>query len=327
MYINYIVCSNCDYESEMGDFVEYRYKNVAKSIYPIIKYGWCNDCKRFVNIQMGISVNTIDTEMRDLQNCLNKYKHKLFKTNSVKSNIKNIEEKINELSILKSLIKGSHTVSSCTRCNGINIVFKDVEKQLWCCPKCHIGQLGIKKSDISLFIKPKTEYIIPNQKERTISYFTDKSMMCSLDLINNTGIYYAHLQSQELIEVLSRKASLINRFSLIYAFLKCIYKVKINQTNYWKTIEDNLLGAGIISSKESENLLSIFNKMVDFYVDEIEVEMNCSVFMPTFIISALRNPEEEIEEIRKQEEKINPVDAITEWKIISDTINAYFKYK
>ena len=100
---------------------------------------------------------------------------------------------------------------------------------------------------------------------------------------------------------------------------------------------------GKITPKEKEHAVCRFDERYKYFVDEIDIEMRCSSFLPMALIYTLRHPDEvptrdsckvgAIEAIIHYEVgnlsyevrcKVGAIEAIIHWNIILEVIAQYF---
>lgn len=321
----FATCSHCDYHEEYNPCETiYHYIGLSKNNkYPSVHNAWCNDCKKFVPVQMGINIKLLQAKLNTLEYELKRKNGKLIKLSKTKLAIKELEKNIAQLSELKSILGNDSTITSCIECNGTNIVFKDISTQVWLCPKCRKGYLILKEEKDDILIRLGETYIKPIKFDGDISKLVDKFIMCSIDILNNTGLYYSSLKDQNLIKVLTRATSMIDRLSLIFAYLKCVQKKNIPKESLILSLTENLIETGVIKNDVKNHVIYRFDKRIEYFINEIDIEMNCSAVIPTALIDTLRHPQDPP---TTKITGVNPIDAINEWKIITDTIKAYFNH-
>ena len=155
--------------------------------------------------------------------------------------------------------------------------------------------------------------------------FAKKAADCTKDLIICESAYYKKLGSKELSLTLAKPASIIiDRFALIYAVVSVMLQQTIHKETYALQIIDSLVKSGIITSEAEDYATYRFDERAKYFVDEIEIEMGCSHFMPTALIYTLRHPNESP---TREINKIEPVDALMQWHIILKAIKQHFNDK
>lgn len=329
MNIKYIAkCTHCDYSIEYKPDTgeDYYYHGLShNSKYPKIDYAWCNQCNKFVPVQLGINMK----EQKDLIKVLYKelidLEKKFLKTSET---IKKIElTKINlfDAVILNSLTDGCDTETSCVICGSSNIVFKDIENQVWQCPKCRSGFLKLVKEndDEDLLFRRGEKFIYPVKINRNIDdYLVPKVILCCMDILDNESIFYLMSNNIQMLDVLNKNISFIDRISLVYAVLVTIFKIKIPKESFVSDVSHELITSSIITNDINHFVSERFYQKIEFFKSEIEVELQCSSFIPSAIIKTLENPS--LPSTRSII-GIDPIEVLKHWKIISDTILGYFK--
>lgn len=148
-----------------------------------------------------------------------------------------------------------------------------------------------------------------------------KTINCTKDIIANENAYYQKVGSKELAFILAKPTSIIDRFALIYAVVSVMLGKTIHKEIYALQLIDNMIKSGIITSKVEDYAVYRFDERAKYFVDEIEIGMKCSSFIPTALIYTLRHPRE----IPTRDiNKITPVEALIQWNIILKVIKQYF---
>lgn len=332
MNYNYISeCTNCDFSIDYRPYwVNYHYQGLSReSEYPKIDFAWCNNCRKFTPVQLGFKISEIKEKQTSTNEKIVTLKRKLIKTSSIRNEIEDLKVIANDVKTIINLTEGYDTLSSCCECGSSDIVFKDIEHQMWRCPKCRIGLLKLKKEidEEDILYRLGEEFITPVKFDWHIEdYISYKAFCCSFDIINNECVYYLYVSRHKIgIKKLYDNyiLTLIDRLSIIYAVLIKIMGLKIREDIFIQNMISSLKSAKIIDAIDDINL--IINRLknkIDFFVSEIEIELGCSMFLPIAIITTLENPDKTpTREISAND----PFETLKHWKVVSDTIHAYFK--
>ena len=328
MNINYIAkCTHCDYSIEYKPDTgeDYYYHGLSKnSKYPKMEFAWCNQCNKFVPIQLGINMK----EQRDLIKVLYEelidLEKKFIKTFDTRKKIEITKSNLFDAVILNSLTDGCDTENSCILCGSSNIVFKDIENQVWLCPKCQVGFLKLVKEndDEDILYRRGEKFIYPLKRNRSIdNYFVPKVILCCMDILNNESIFYRMSNKIRMLDTLNKYIFFIDRISLIYAVLFSILKIKINKELFVSDVLDELIASDIITNEMKRSVSARFYQKIEFFKSEIDIELQCTSFIPSAIIKTLENPS--LPSTRNII-GIDPIEVLKHWKIIIDTIKGYF---
>lgn len=332
MSINYIAkCTHCDYTVDYKpDMCEdYRYHGLSKhSKYPKIEYAWCSQCNKFVPVQLGINMQKQKELIKVLYDELIDLEKKVFKTADTKIKIELTKTSLFDTVILNSITDGYDTQTSCVLCGNRDVVFKDIENQIWRCPKCKVGFLTLTTEndddDDDILYRRGEKIIYPVKKNSHVNdYVIPKVVLCSLDILNNESIFYRMSDNTKMLAVLNKNTSFIDRIALTYAVLVTLLKFKILKESFVLDVLDELTTSEIVTEDIKHLVMARFNEKIEFFKSEIEIELQCSSFIPSAIIKTLENPS--LPSTRNIT-GINPIEALKHWKIISDTIQGHFKY-
>lgn len=330
MRTNYIAkCTNCDYvvDYRPDNGVDYYYHGLSKhSKYPKIEYAWCSQCNKFVPVQLGINIHKQKELIKTLYDELISLEKKVFKTADTRIEIELAKANLFDTVILNSLTDGCDTQTSCVLCGNRNVVFKDIENQIWCCPKCKVGILTLSKEyddDDNLYRRGK-KFIYPVKKTCHINdYVIPKVILCGLDILNNEGIYYRVSDNTKMLATLNRNTSFIDRISLTYAVLVTLLKFNIPKEQFVLDVLEELITLKIVTDGVKHLVVERFDERIEFFLSEIEIELKCSSFIPSAIIKTLENP---TLPPTRNIMGISQIEVLKHRKIISDTIYGYFKY-
>ena len=149
----------------------------------------------------------------------------------------------------------------------------------------------------------------------------NKTMNCSVDMISAETAYCQMKGLKDLTPSITKPAAIIDRWALIFAVLSVMFKNDIYKRIYALELIDTMIKYGPLTPKEKDGAICRFEERYKYFADEIEVEMQCSFFMPTALIYTLRHPDEKP---TRDASKVGPVDAITQWGIILKVIKQYF---
>lgn len=331
MGINYIAkCTHCDYEVDYKPdmCIDYRYHGLSKhSKYPKIEYAWCSQCNKFVPVQLGINMQEQKELIKVLYDNLIDLEKKVFKTADIRIKIELTKTNLFDTVILNSLTDGYDTQTSCAICGNRDVVFKDIEKQVWRCPKCKIGFLKLthqQDDDDDILYRRGEKFISPIKRNSHINdYIIPKVILCSLDILNNENLFYYMTNNKNMLAVLSKNTSFIDRIALTYATLITLLKFKIPKEQFVLDVLDELIASDIVLEDIKHLVVARFDEKIEFFKSEIEIELQCSSFIPSAIIKTLENPSFPS---TRNITGIDPIESLKHWKIISDTIQGYFKY-
>lgn len=322
-YIYMAKCSRCeystDYKPDMGE--NYYYRGLSKhSKYPLIRYAWCNDCRKFVPVQLGINAELTKSAIQSHYKNLLELEKSIIKPVKTRIEIELTKNKLFDAVILNALTGGIDTHTSCVLCGSYNVVFKDIENQIWRCPKCKTGFLVLEKEndDDDVLLRRGEKIIVPR------SHFYDiipKIVHCAIDMISNEGVYYGLRSNAEMLSVLTRKTSYIDRIALIYAILVMLLNKQIPKEPFVLDIIEHLSGIEFVERDIKHLIVARLDERIEYFKSEIEIELECSAFIPSAIIKTLMNP---TQPPTRTITGINPLEAINHWKIIIDTTYGYF---
>lgn len=274
----YAKCSHCGTEFDIGGyFYNYFYPQLTHySRYPKIKVGWCSECKEFVDVQMGINYSDIYNEGKRINEELNSLSKKWIKTNSVKEKIRMLSKEQFECNVILEMLNGRDSLCSCTKCGGINISIKDLEKHPTVCPKCNIGILEVetRKDDILFRLGDKVlSPVFPNG-----DLYVDMMQVynCANAMFFNEYYYWRSIgQKAKFYNIENYACSMINRNAYVFALLLKHKKIRFNRSEiadvfykyFWKdaTADDD---------KEKFNKMFSFD--LKFYDDELYVKIKAN---------------------------------------------------
>lgn len=325
MNLEYIAkCTRCDFSVELyPNNYNYRYPGIRILPFPKISYSWCRDCNKFVPIQNGINLEEIRSLQSKLYHDLLNLEVLYIKSKAQKEKIQSLKNQLKETIALEALIDNHSTEATCIECGGNNLVYKDIEHQIWGCPKCRFGFLKLHQENNDIFYRKCDKIIYPQLTRRNYeqTLLVHRIVFCCIDLINNEGIYYRLSKNSDNINSLTKTTSFIDRTCLIYSVLSQLFKMSISKEEFAIDIIDYLVSSDIISNETKDFFANRFNERIKYFKAEIELEQNCSAFIPTAIIKTLREPEKEP---THNIVGIDVIDAMQHWKVIIDTISAYF---
>lgn len=165
------------------------------------------------------------------------------------------------------------------------------------------------------------EQLIDNNNDETELGIIKKAIDCAKDMIVAENSYYQKIGSKDLALTLAKPTAIIDRFALIYAVVSVMLGKTIHKEFYALQLIDTMVKSGIITSEIEDTATFRFDERAKYFADEIEIEMQCSSFMPTALIYTLRHPSEVP---TKAINKVTPVDALIQWNIILKVIKQYF---
>lgn len=325
-YIHKAKCSRCDYISDYrpDTGIDYHYRGVSTfSEYHKTVYAWCNDCKQFAPVQLGIDYSAIQEAISEHYNKLIGLEKSIVKTASKRNEIEWTKTKLFDTVIINSLINRSDTHTSCILCGSYNVVFKDLEGQIWRCPKCKMGflTLTIEEHDEDILYRRGEKFIIPN---RNYCNTIPKIVNCGIDIINNESIFFLIRKNEKMLETLMEKTSYLDRMALTYAILVTLFHYNKSKDVFVLDIMDMLSDMDFITDDDRVVVRDRFYDKIDYFKSEIEIELNCSAFIPSAIITTLMNPSSPS---TRNITGTDPIEAIAHWKIIMDTVRGYFLHE
>ena len=249
----------------------------------------------------------------------------IFKTNNCKKQILSVKEKLNDSIILQALIDNKSSHSTCIECGGNNLVYKNIESEIWLCPKCKLGHFVLEKDDDDAIYRLSEKIIYPqlNNKDEIDNrcLFLTKITLCSIDIMNNENVYYRLSKNIQAIHNLSNNYIILDRISLVYSILVELQNIPIDKTDFISDIIDYLIYSEIISEDQQDLVAKRINERIKFFLTEIKTEKHCSDFIPFNIIYSIQNPQSPITHGFTD---IDLIDTLGHWKIITDTVRAYF---
>ena len=148
-----------------------------------------------------------------------------------------------------------------------------------------------------------------------------KAINCAKEIIASEYTYYSKQCSNELVKTLAKPTAIIDRFALIYAVATSMFGKTIHKETYALGLIDNMVKARIILPKNEDYAIFRFDERVNYFIDEIEIEMKCSSFIPSALIYTLRHPSEVP---TRDIGKVEPVQALIQWNLILKVISHYF---
>ena len=326
MSIEYIAkCTYCDFSVDYRPD-DYNYHYPGLSSHPKISHAWCGDCNKFVPVQSGINIEKLYSLQNKLYQELISLEKQFIKSERIKTKIELTKEQLKETIALVALVDNHSTQATCIECGGNNLVYKDIEHQIWRCPKCRIGLLKLQQEEDDVLYRKCDKIIFPQLTNINygLSTLVPKIVLCSIDLINNEGVYYRLSKNPNAISSLTKNTSLIDRICLVYAVLVQMFNIDIPLKNFVMDVVDDLISSNIITDDVKDLTVYRFDERIKFFNTEIKVEQNCKAFMPSAIIKTLRNPQAPP---THNIIGIDVLDLMQHWKVIIDTIQAYFEQK
>lgn len=308
----YAKCSHCDFEEDYNPAISYIYEyEDFKTITPIIRSVWCNDCKNFVPAVMGQFVPDAEKVYAQLISL----EKRLFKTNNVKQKIDHLKNELRDLVVFKS-IYGHKSDRGCIECGGNNLVFKDIETQIWSCPKCGIGVLMLKKVDSGVIFRRSTRYITPI-KQLDYDLFHNV-FLCALDMKKNEEIFCMTNEKYETVNNISTFIALVDRVALIYVCL-CKRVKHISMGNFIFHITNEFVEGDVFKVGKKFIHDRLIERITYFDLEFNNQKRNS--FNPVAMVKVLSNPQ-----IPATHDcsGMGFVYALRHWEIITDTIKAYF---
>lgn len=319
-------CSHCDYRTWYYDpWFNYSYGIGRYFEYPKIKYAWCEDCKDFKAIQCGINFLDIEKYIKIQENELSKLESKFFKFSKTKESIKEYQFNIEHFKKLANILNHKNSVNSCLKCGGSNLVYKDIEHELWGCPKCRIGILMLEEEEDSRLYTIGETVIHPimkgSEKKSNLPYWIFK---CAMDMIQNENLVWVYInkEPEKIITSDCIKYSAIDRCSLIVAYLSCLmkYDVSYKMVAYCLYHESD-----VFNEIEEKDFMQYFSVRYEFFETELNIMKGSKFFLPGKIIYLLYNPK--IEDINHRLDNQfcdNLKDSFSIWNTVSYTLRAYF---
>lgn len=230
-----VKCTHCEYE-HLYSIGLYLYGNSLHfPIYPKVKKGYCLNCNEFVDVQEGLEIDYVMKEFERCNNELSTIEKKWFKNKNDSNKILQLKSNYSDyISLIKNLDFRS-SISSCIKCGHSNIVYKDIDKFTWVCPKCGIGRLYkcTEESDVIFRIKPKIIKPVVDGKRFRLGYWIFK---CCYDLLYSE-LYILNKESTNYIPPSSLIELITERFSFVFGWL-AVYKNDLISSNILKTIRD-----------------------------------------------------------------------------------------
>lgn len=290
----YAKCSHCKQAFDITGFhYNYLYPNLThNSKYPQIKVGWCSDCKKFVDIQMGIKYSDIYSELSTIKNEIDTLSKKWIKTKSIKNEIELLSKKLSEYNNIAKILNGKDSICSCTECGSINIAIKDIEKFPTVCPKCKCEVLKVEKEDDGILYRLSDKVISPVYDNKDIFSDMKQVYYCSLDMLNNEAYYCMILGKKEkFLNTENFSYSVINRSAYIFALLLDQKKIDVNNSDiseyYYKYIWKL-----VAKDDKQEHLKKTFLFDLNFYNEEFNLKRESEYFVPGKITYFIDNPTE-----------------------------------
>lgn len=325
---NYAKCDTCDYEQEYNPtnykYIYPRIYGLEDLPYPEIRHAWCINCKTFVPIQKGININDIKNTISIENKKLERLNRKIFKFNKDKQDAQSLINKINLYVKFKELIKCS-TVDSCIECGSTNLIYKDIIKDFWVCPKCNKGILKIHRKKYDIYFRLADKEINPVgiqyepfvKKDYGWNRF-DKMLLCANEILKTDCLFLVSENNLNTFKILNNNIAwaIIDRASLVYTLLeydktydyRFISRIKTPLVEYFKLSWNDRL--------ESEDRI---RKMISYFRQELSFK----TFLPNGIIYTLLNPAEEpVIDISKTDIKRS----LTYWRIVQNKTKAYFSF-
>lgn len=320
-------CTRCDFEKSYfheGTLFNYTLPNGDK-IYAPTGLGWCMNCNTLVLLQKGLSIITLNDELKNLNLELNKLNKSFLRylSRSRKKEIKNIQFKIVQTQKYLAVLNGRSSLHSCIDCGCTDILALSIisdeltlsDKSTYFHVNCG-GQLKSKvdKSGIRIHFDNEEKDITPVFTQRSIpinnknaeqliqnkktittddipnfSFITDviKNLLDSeRNVLTNQKEKLFGYQCEKIFMSSFYRNFLIERFLFIYSFIK---------TEKWP-IDLELMKqyVSIVASKTykiSCHEASLFTEnRVAFYKKELEMLVTLKHPHPGKIIWSLYNP-------------------------------------
>lgn len=151
-----------------------------------------------------------------------------------------------------------------------------------------------------------------------------KIILCAFAILENEKKHCESSGNVELLKTLTQPTALalIDRIALVYAFLNEMSILLIKKEPIVLFVVDQLIKTKVVDNENKNLVVCRFDEKIEYFKSEIEVESQCSTFMPSAIINTLRNP---TKPSTKEIIGIDFMDAIKHWGIIIGTINKHFQ--
>lgn len=321
MKVSYVKCRRCGYKESYSIHNRYIYdKDIY--IYPIIKKGWCYNCKGFRDIQIGIDISDLRKEIDLLYDEYNKLNQRVFKF-GIKSKILYYKNKIVKYeNIFKSLC-ARNSMTTCLKCGSDNVVLKEIDEDLWACPQCRIGVLELEEEiyddirfrTIDSIIKPSIF-----SYERTSDF--ERSLLCAMDMMKNEYLYWLYISGTPEKAI---QGEILSMYALSERYVYCMAR---------RFSRYKLLG-GDFSTNAIAFLWDNLKRMYEMKIEEssFKAYLNNSVWTYSHLCKNQTNSDLESEIMyklyhpRNLNMKSNPEYAAeysTLFNIVNYTYNAYF---
>ena len=321
--MKYIGCTSCDYRYPL--IFNYIYSNDDDTIriYPELKIGWCLHCNDFRVIQTGIRINDVINKKISYTNELGRLERKFIKLPQTKDRIGYLRNKILECDFLIYILDNKDSYNSCTKCGSTNVIFKDIEKYIWCHNKnkC-IGHYVFKDDHEDIRFRIEPARIFPVTKEENIN-IVELIAMCSLDMFGNHNVAMFNYKMYDYIPTKDGAYCLFIRQAFIIAHLCYDKEIELNDTLI-KSLYDYIGAKNSISFEEYKSYIL---KAFDFFDKEIDYSKVGKYFIPSKICYPFVYPKIEnlSHDIRKK--VIDLADSFPIWNVITYTYQTYFPYK
>lgn len=165
------------------------------------------------------------------------------------------------------------------------------------------------------------EQLMGNDNDEEYWSIMKKTMDCSIDIIAAENAYYQKEARKDLAITLSKPTAIIDRRALICAVVTVMFGKAIHKRIHALQLIDTMIKFGKITPKEKEHAVCRFDERYKYFVDEIDIEMRCSSFLPMALIYTLRHPDEVP---TRDSCKVGAIEAIIHWNIILEVIAQYF---
>lgn len=285
----YVHCEKCGYDEDITWMEDYVYTGIDKDFaYPIINTAWCLSCKKYVKAQEGVDPKKLESEVNQKCKQLGKLKDKWLKFENTRKEIKHLESDLYKYKYLIALLNGKISYTSCNDCGSVNVAFKDVENNVWTCPKCKIGILKKREEEDDTFFVYGTKDILPvtNKSDSSDMY---QVFMCALEMIHNEAGYWVSMnKTAAFMENDSSKMAILCRCAYIFAIL--------TNTKRWNVCPKDTANilyemcAGLYDNIGLNRFSIIFQSHLKFFEDELYIAQNTNIFLPGKITYLLDNP-------------------------------------
>lgn len=261
MKVSYAKCRKCGYNSLYGSPNKYVYSKEYDT-YPIIKAGWCLDCKSFQDIQIGIDKNDLLSEIHKSEKELSELNGSFLRFGT-KDKETHCKQRIAAYyDLLKSMLSKDSTTSTCINCGSANIVIKDIRHEIWACPQCHTGILELEELD------DNHTYNIPSIhiKPLTFSYSSmdiyELTILCAMDMMRNENLHWLYTSNtpeKALNEDTITVYGIVERCAYVYAQ----QYLRLKESDYTKIVSILYEHFSLVLGKTTEDIyVQIFKDKV-----------------------------------------------------------------